>query len=169
MTVSTTPQSQVVSCVTGLTYIYSVAAINIYGTSSQQSTSVQVKCSGPPSQMNSVIINQTGTLLRFSWTAPTNNGDLITGYLIYILTKPSNLYQVDTTLCDGTKNPALTDMFCEFSMPLLANYNLGDLIDAKVQAINSKGYSVLSNATSSVVYYQSIPQQAITGITGVST
>lgn len=61
--VSTTPQSQAVSCTTGLTYIYTVAAINIFGTSNQQSASIQVKCSGPPSQMSPIIISQTGTLL----------------------------------------------------------------------------------------------------------
>lgn len=54
-------------------------------------------------------------------------------------------------------------------MANLANYNLGELIDAKVQAVNTKGYSVLSDPTSSVVYYQGVPQQAVTGITGVSS
>lgn len=56
-------------------------------------------------------------------------------------------------------------------MSSLLYYTPGEKIDAKVQAFNSKGFSIMSDASSDVspVLYQSVPTQGATGVTGSST
>lgn len=121
--------------------------------------------------MSPAVISQVGTKVRISWVAPNSNGESISAYYVYILQKPSNLYIIDSTICDGSTNPVFTDRYCEFEMSNLLYYTPGEKIDAKVQAFNSKGFSILSDASSDVspVLYQSVPTQPVTGLTGVST
>lgn len=56
-------------------------------------------------------------------------------------------------------------------MSSLPYYTAGEKIDAKIQAFNSKGFSILSDASSDTipVIYQTTPTQSVTSITGTST
>lgn len=109
--------------------------------------------------MSPAVISQIGTKVRISWVAPATNGETITAYYVYILQKPSNLYIIDSSLCDGSSSPVFTDKYCEFEMGSLLYYTPGEKIDAKVQAFNFKGFSIMSDASSDVspVLYQSVP------------
>lgn len=82
--------------------------------------------------MAPVIISQIGTKVWISWVEPANNGETITAYYVYILQKPSNVYIIDSTLCDASKNPTFTDKYCEFEMSSLPYYTAGEKIDAKI-------------------------------------
>lgn len=72
----------------GKTYYFRIRSKNIWGWS-DFSTSLPVKASAAPDQMDTVItsINLSDGGVKISWTAPNTNQEPITSYLIEIAHK----------------------------------------------------------------------------------
>ena len=82
------------------------------------------------------------------WAAPDIRGSSITAYEIQLKTQTGDFIEV-TDLCDGSIEQVVTEMQCSFEMldvledPLWLEQ--GDLIVAKVRAINQIGYGEYSS------------------------
>lgn len=98
--------------------------------------------------MSEIVTTESSsdTNVIFTWTPPATNGDAITSFTILLFKKSTATYVSNTTLCSGTNPSILT---CSVSMADLIThqgYVAGDLIKAKVQATNTIGTSVESDA-----------------------
>ena len=85
--------------------------------------------------------------MEVSWTQPTTNNFAIDQYLILIEAKDGS-YVEETTYCAGSSSQIVTDAKCLIPMSTLraSPYNLvlGDSVNAKVKAHNSRGWSAYS-------------------------
>lgn len=82
------------------------------------------------------------------WTAADPNGSPVTSYSITIRAS-DDTYHEEQSYCDGTENAVLTSTQCTIPLATLTaspfSLVLGDSIDFKVSATNSKGTGIESN------------------------
>ena len=152
-------------------------AINIFGTSDPSPT-VSILAATIPDQPNPLSISVlTNGDLQISWAEPSNTGGsgvLITDHIVKIKAKDGNYYE-DTSLWDGSIEPALSTLLCEFRFSglLISPFLLvqGDLVKAIVQVKNEIGWSSLSTelADASAVAMQTIPLKPSASIKDSST
>lgn len=79
----------------GNTYIFAVAATNIYGDSASLSTTVSQKASAVPDAPAVPTVatdSGTATSVRISWAAPTTNNEAITAYDIRLETSTAGTF-----------------------------------------------------------------------------
>jgi hypothetical protein len=80
-----------------------------------------------------------------SWTAPFDQGSVITQYLVQIRSSDDTTYFTDATNCDGSKSTVIDSLMC--SIPIatlrLAPFSLawGSHVWVKVTATNAYGSS----------------------------
>ena len=120
-------------------------AQNIHGWS-LFSPIVSVKTMTEPHATNLPVTEVVGTNVRVSWDLPYSGGNdvPITGYQVLVKRK-DGVFIEDTVNCNGQLTQSIVDnRECFVPMALLIsdtdfNLDLGDLVVAKVAAINSKG------------------------------
>lgn len=64
------------------------------------------------------------------------------------------LFTESIALCDGSSGTVISNLYCDIPMSTFMSslgYSIGEDIEAKVQAINSKGYSPLSLVSSTLI------------------
>mmetsp|Transcript_21725 Transcript_21725/g.16034 ORF Transcript_21725/g.16034 Transcript_21725/m.16034 type:complete len:334 (-) Transcript_21725:432-1433(-) len=155
----------------GTTYSFAVAAKNIYGEGTK-STTVDIMARDVPETPNTVVVTlQTTTTLRVDFTPPDNNGLAITKYQILIYDPSSGNYVEDTTYCDGN-GAAFTATYCDFGISYLIatySYSIGDLLQAKVRAYNSEGWSLYSSVNTAGQELVSVPAQMNDPFSGIGS
>ena len=99
---------------------------------------------GTPTTTNS------GTNIVIDWSAPTDNGSVITSYTILILQSDGLTYTEDSVNCDGLDSTIILATQCTIPLSVLtsAPYSLSltTSVQAKVAATNVKNTSLLSSA-----------------------
>jgi len=92
----------------------------------------------------------SGTNVQIDWIAPSDNQDIITGYVLKIV-KSDGTYLEDTAVCDGValKNTfqCIVPMTTLTASPYLLGF--GDLVSTIISATNSVGSSSFSEANTS--------------------
>lgn len=74
------------------TYVFSIAAQNIYGVGPNSTNSSIVAQSIPP-KLNPVVVSQSSTNIVFTWTAPaSDNGSPITAYKLSVFNDTTGTY-----------------------------------------------------------------------------
>ena len=100
-----------------------------------------------------------GSNVVFTWSVTSNdNGSTVTGYRLTIFDQTN---YVESDSC----NSSMSGTTCEVPMSELTQavvdggfgYSPNDLILAKVEALNSEGYSTISDANSSGEVAQTVP------------
>ncbi len=100
------------------------------------------------------VISQSGQTISIAWTAPANNSDSITAYVISIFHPALNDYKESVALCNGAGATEIANLKCDIAMTDLIStigYSPGTVIKAKAQAINSKGTSALSTESTETI------------------
>jgi hypothetical protein len=117
-----------------------------------------------------IILDTDLTLIAISWvelSEAVNGGLGIDSYLIEILTS-EGLYEVSTS-CDGSDLTIMADLECKVSLTSLLEepFSLaqGDLIQARVTAVNSVGSSTASVLNSFGVLLELVPHKPPTAPT----
>jgi hypothetical protein len=86
--------------------------------------------------------------VRVTWIEPATGSAAINGYKVYIADK-DGLFREETTYCNGSINPVLSQKYCEVPMSVLriAPYSLlfDALVKAKVMASNIYGDGPISD------------------------
>jgi hypothetical protein len=93
------------------------------------------------------VKSSSTTLVTFNWTAPVNNGDSVTAYKLMILDSTA-LFREAPLLCNGALASIVSSLQCSISMSDIVStfgLSINAQIIAKVQAQNSKGWSVISD------------------------
>lgn len=79
------------------------------------------------------------------WLLPSNNGESITQYKVFMKEMQSTAYTLESTDCIGTDSTVISQSMCYITIEtLLAEPYLvdgGDSVYAKVSAINTHGES----------------------------
>ena len=164
LSTTATAASPAFTITSGDRYTFRWMAINIFGTSDPSPTS-QILAATIPDQPSPVSISVlTNGDLQISWTEPTNTGGsgvLITDHIVEIKSKDGNYYE-DNSLWDGSIDPSLTSLICEFRFSglLLLPFRLvqGNLVKAIVQVKNEIGWSIFS---SEIPDASAIPMQTV--------
>jgi hypothetical protein len=131
----------------GVSYVYRVAAINSKGASLWSAGSAPVVPSAAPNAPTNLVATSGNGVVNLSWTAPANNGAIITDYTIQRRLSSetdSSFVQVIDTVSSATTAS-------------IASIN-GTSYVFKVAAINAKGIGAYS-ANSSAVTPSTVPSQ----------
>lgn len=146
----------------GDTFTYKVGVENIYGEGSAY-TSVSILLSGIPDTMDAPVVSESGTIVVYTLTQPSDNGDDITSYTLWDYTSGS---AVDiTSYCNSVISTTDTAPTCEIDMADFTDslsYTIGTSISAKVTATNAKGTSDMSDLSNTDILVQDVPQTAVT-------
>jgi len=134
---------------TGLTSGYQifvrVTAYNTYGAGTSSST-VTLTASDVPDAPAAPVISLSNTFCRITFTAPLDNSESITAYLVEI--EKSDGTFLETSYCDGSDLTVISQMYCEVPMTTIIDstiYNIasGATIIARVSAFNAFGWSAI--------------------------
>lgn len=142
---SSTIVVQITGLSSGVTYQFKYRAQNIYGWSPLFSDSVPITTFTKPHTITDVSTLVVADQVKIAWTQPYSGGVgiVITAYTIKIKTK-TGLF-ITTADCDGLDPQVLLDNFCFVDVVTLSapafGLELGDLVVAKVSAVNSQGSS----------------------------
>ena len=107
-----------------------------------------------PSQMSAPSTAVDGLGVKLTWDAPATGGRPITGYRVYIRAQDGT-FKLEETHCSVSAT--------ECSVPLLelqqSPFNLvqGDLVQAKVRAVNSIGESLDSSQNTDGARIETVP------------
>ena len=140
---STTPSGQTITSVsgnliTGNSYSFKVSSINIYG-EGPISTDTTVLLATSPSQMNPLVISDSGTNVKIQWTPlSSGNGSPVTNYVIAIYNYATSSFDSTTgPYCDGSDSTNIANSYCLVSMASFFSaygYQVSTSIQAIVQA-----------------------------------
>jgi Fibronectin type III domain len=165
VTDSSTTSNTLTGLTAGNTYRFRVSAANVYGYGSA-SVTASFTASTVPGVPSTVTVAQStsdATEVDFTWTAPSSNGGLtISTYQMVIYNPTSGTFAEDTTNC-----PASNTLTCSVPMSTLTSsfgYAIGDLIRAKVRAMNSDGYGDYSSVNTAGLNAMKEPQSAPTDL-----
>ena len=115
--------------------------------------------------MSSVSVSENGTQVVFNWTASSSlNGQPLLGYQLYILDKASNNYISSPALCNGSSLTIINNRRCSIEMVNIRStfsYAVGEIIKAKVSAVNSIGPGIPSDENSDIVYASAEPSGVV--------
>ncbi|MCP3681809.1 MAG: fibronectin type III domain-containing protein, partial [bacterium] len=146
--------------ISGKTYSFKYRAKNIYGWGAFSSVTsiIAATISSTPS---AVSVTDSGSDVKFSWTAPNSGGNTISNYKITISTDNGSSYAEILSNCDGTDSTIKLQLFCTVPMSLLNSspYSCtpGQLIRAKIKAENSIGWSAESTPNTTGSLCQTVP------------
>ena len=116
---------------TGASYIFQVAAVNIYG-QGPFSAPVTIVPSSVPQTMASVTTTLVGlTTIDVSFVAPPAMGAAIDVYQILLYDATTQFFVPDLTYCDGTQPAVITPLTCAFPIAYLMSnhgYQVGQLV-----------------------------------------
>jgi hypothetical protein len=102
------------------TYYYQIRATNKYGTQSTFSgSSTGTVATAKPSKPASPLLEEVGTSINITWTAPDSNYATITSYKVFIKPSTGSTYLENTTLCDGSQAVTVSSLKCLVPMSSL--------------------------------------------------
>lgn len=110
--------------------------------------------------------------VKIEWNKPYENHQPIQGYKV-LLKSQLGSYELYPSHCDGTTVEAIDNLFCTVEMNTFwgepFNYQLDDLIQAKVIAFNERGDSLISDANFDGALTQTVPAQMQSVTRGAET
>ncbi len=136
---STTAAATVTELTNGTPYVFHVAAINSVGTGAFSTSSSATTPAGKPGAPTNVTGTAGDGQVTVSWTAPSSNGDPITGYDVE--------YSTDGTTWSSAWSSALTSTATSAVVSSLTN---GQAYHFRVAAINGVGTGTATTAGSTV-------------------
>jgi hypothetical protein len=117
--------------------------------------------------MSMPTLSLSGQIVTTTWTAAVENGDAISQYRILFLYKNGTFIE-NPSLCNGADPTVRTTLSCTTNMTHLTSSPVllvkGDLVSAKIQALNNKGWSPVSYASTSLVYALTIPSAIVSNL-----
>jgi hypothetical protein len=149
-----TNTAQVTGLTGGTQYLFRVRANNLHGDGPESDT-LSALAAQAPDQPAAPTTAQVTTSVQVIWTLPVENHQTITDVEVYIGDSTSS-FASDLTLCDASAGTtAFDNQYCVIALASLieAPYNLAvdDLIEFKVRAKNSRGWSAQSDANTAGV------------------
>ena len=158
---------------TGTSYIFTVVATNVHGSSSAN-TQATYTAASVPAAPSPVVVSQTtsSTSITFTWTtSATSNGLSVDSYKMLIWKKDATPadYTENTTLCNAsspsttTCNVPMTDLITSFG------YAAGESIRAKLVAVNARGEGPRSAESNTDKLAQVAPTSAPGNFAAAST
>lgn len=139
----------------GLDYKFKVRALNIYGFGDYSST-VTLRPDSAPAMMSSVSTSLSYPTVTIAFSEPFNNGAQITSYQVQIYSYTETQFVEDVSVCDGSSML----LHCNVPMQILISqygYSQGQLVVARVRAINELGPGYYSSQNSAGVIVQTEP------------
>lgn len=156
----TTTTLEIPSLTSGTTYAFKVSATNIQG-EGDQSLPTRLKAMGEPAQMDAPSLSEVGTYVRITLTPPSStNGDDVSSYRVSILDKTDDTYKEGPC----SSSILMSDQICEIKMSVFTttySYEAGEYIKVKAEALNTIGWSPISDANADSVYAQTAPKAPI--------
>jgi hypothetical protein len=150
----------------GTTYTFRYRVANIHGWSTGYSPEAQIIAANVPSAPAAPTTQLVGSSVTVSWTAPASNGMAITAYVVEIQGAAGG-WHLETTDCDGADSTIVTSASCTIPQATLQAGSFvllkGDLVSARVSAINVLGTGAPSAANTAGARIQSLPS-APTGL-----
>lgn len=120
----------------GSTYKFRYRAQNIFGWGSY-SAELSTLAAEVPQTMAAVVSTNSGSNVRFSWTALSSNGAAITAYKLEIM-QGDWTYSEDSTNCNGADATIVTNQYCDVPMSVITaspySHTAGETIHARVSA-----------------------------------
>jgi hypothetical protein len=105
----------VYSLVPGTTYNFQIRAKNVYGYGAF-STIASLTPAAVPGTMSAIVTSLVYPQVTFSFTAPFDNGNAITGYQVLIYSMATSEFIERSDLCDGISASVLASLSCSISM-----------------------------------------------------
>jgi hypothetical protein len=145
----------------GETYRFKYRSDNIHGWSTDYSPEIDVKTLIKPTKITGVTTLVLGSDVRISWTEPYHGGVGIelTSYIIQVMTETGSY--ISDAECDGSETSIIDNKYCDIMMTTLTassfNLELGDLVVARVTAINEKGQGEYSEVNSKGALVEVLP------------
>jgi hypothetical protein len=116
---------------------------------------------GEPAQMDAPSLSEVGTYVRITLTPPSStNGDDVSSYRVSILDKTDDTYKEGPC----SSSILMSDQICEIKMSVFTttySYEAGEYIKVKAEALNTIGWSPISDANADSVYAQTAPKAPI--------
>jgi len=146
----------------GQTYTFRYRVKNIHGWSAGYSPEVQIMAASKPSAPAAPSTTLVGSTVTVAWGAPAANGAPILSYVIEIQDSAGG-WQLETTDCDGADPATLSAASCTIPQSTLTSptgsfqLERGDLVVARVAAVNQLGQGDPSPANSDGARIQTLP------------
>jgi hypothetical protein len=133
----------------GTAYRFRLRAANFWGWGEYSSVVVVYAATSPGQPAApSTSVEATAGAIVIAWVAPDSRGDAISSYTLELRgAAPGGVWTAETTYCGG---PTALTCTLPMSVVLAAPYSLaqGDLVEARVTAVNSHGAGQASAANS---------------------
>lgn len=132
-------------------YKYRVRAKNVQGWSLTWSDEFTFITARVPDQPLAIETSLDNLKIRISWQHPADNFQPITAYKILIRNADQTDWFENTKYCDGTRfDGQSTELYCDLPVKEVLirepyNYDFDQLVVAKVQAQNIRGWSLFSD------------------------
>ena len=129
---------------------------------SEFSNAVIIRAASVPAQMATptTTIDSTTGGVKISWTAPANNGNTLTAYLIEILDLAETTWST-TTHCDGSTSTIFSQRYCIIAMSALIttpfSLTLDTLVKVRISASNAVGFGPVSSTNTDGARVRTIP------------
>ena len=144
-TTSTLTSATVTGLTDGTAYVFRVAAINAIGTGAFSAQSAATTPAGVPGAPTNVGGTPGNTQVTVTWTAPSNNGDPITGYSVQSSTDGANW-----------SSPLASALTSTATAAVVSSLTNGQAYRFRVAAINGIGTGS-ATATSSTITPATVP------------
>lgn len=124
------------------------------------------------SEVTTTIDPTTGGL-KIAWSSAVSNSETITAYKIEILDVTDTTWSQDLTNCNGANAVIMSNLYCIVPMSTLIaspfNYLYGDLVQIRISAQNTHGWSPVSSTNTLGETVRTKPVQMNTPTRGTST
>jgi hypothetical protein len=146
----------------GSLYRFRIRAKNMWGWG-EYSDVLVVTPSAAPDKMDAIvtsIVAESGAVLLV-WTAPSDNSAAITQYKVEIHDHDGAAWNEETVNCDASDATIMAAFNCSIPMSALivSPFSLvqGDLVTARASALNSNGWSTVSDSNIGGAYVMTAP------------
>jgi len=146
----------------GETYSFRYRVKNIHGWSAGYSPEVQIMAAAVPDAPAAPGTSLTGALVTVTWAAPAANGAALQSYVVELQGKAGG-WHLETTDCDGADPAVQSATACTIPQSTLTDpagafqLERGDLVAARVSAVNQLGSSAPSPANAAGAHIQTLP------------
>lgn len=133
----------------GTTYNYKIATKNKYGVGTF-SNALSVLAAEAPDAPAVPVVTQESIYIKIAWSAPNSNHESIDAYKVEII--DSTGAYVESSACYGNSSVVMSNLYCLIPMTSFwtSPFSLpqGTIVQAKVSAHNSRGWSNPSSINS---------------------
>ena len=132
----------------GTGYRFRATAHNVHGWG-PVSTEALVYATDVPAQPATVTTTASTSNIEIAWTVPFNNYESIVAYRVAVQTS-TGAFEEEPISCDASSTAIMDEMACRIPVATLVagtfSLTAGDVVVAKVQAQNARGWGPLSVA-----------------------